>query len=78
MEQESPSTYADKAILTDLLGNSAKVKIISALLSEDFHHMNVTDIARLADVHRSTVYDHLDDLQELDVVVQTREINGVS
>jgi len=30
----------------------------------------------LAGLHRTTVYDHLDDLEELNVVVQTRTVGG--
>lgn len=76
MTQEHAPVYADESLMTTMFGNSAKVKILAALLSEDFHHMNVTDIARLADVHRSTVYDNIDDLQKLGIVAQTREISG--
>jgi DNA-binding transcriptional ArsR family regulator len=34
----------------------------------------VSDIARLAGVARSTVYDHLDDLQELGIVEHTQNV----
>lgn len=50
------------------------MKIVAALLSEDGTDLNVTDIARLAGVARSTVYDHIDELRELGVVEQTRKV----
>ena len=69
-------SYAEGSVLTLLLGNNPKVKILASLLSENDHDINATDIARLAGVSRSTVYRHLDDLQELGVVVHTRDVGG--
>jgi len=66
--------YAEDTPLTHLFGSSARVKIISALLSEDGTDLNTSDIARLAGVARSTVYDHLDDLRELGIVERTRTV----
>lgn len=68
--------YSENTVLTDLFGNSPKVKILSALLSETDQDINVTQIAKLAGVSRSTVYDHLDDLVELNVVEHTRDVGG--
>jgi DNA-binding transcriptional ArsR family regulator len=59
-----------------VFGDSARVKILAAMLSERDHDLNVTDIADLAGVARSTVYDHLDDLRSLELVVKTREVSG--
>jgi DNA-binding transcriptional ArsR family regulator len=66
--------YADDTPLTHLFGSGARVKIVAALLGEDGTDLNVTDIARLAGVARSTVYDHIDELQELGVVEHTRNV----
>lgn len=46
----------------------------AALLGEDATDLNVTDIARLAGVARSTVYNHIDALRELGVVEHTRNV----
>jgi predicted ArsR family transcriptional regulator len=75
-KEKKEETYADGTVLTELLGESPKVKIISALLSENDVDLNITQIADLAGLHRTTVYDHLDDLEDLDVVRQTREVAG--
>lgn len=75
-EPDSADVFAEGTVLTGLFGNHPKVKIIVALLSESQHDLTVTQIADLAGVHRSTVYDHLDDLIALDVVEQTREVSG--
>ncbi|PSP79047.1 hypothetical protein BRC81_06130 [Halobacteriales archaeon QS_1_68_20] len=69
-------TYAEDTALTELFGNGPKVKIIAALLGESDHDLNVTQIAELAGIHRTTVYDHLEDLLELGVVEQTRTVGG--
>ncbi|MCG1004899.1 MULTISPECIES: winged helix-turn-helix domain-containing protein [Halobacterium] len=69
-------TYAEGHALTNLFGESAKTKIIAALLSESDVDLNVTDIADLAGLHRTTVYDHIDDLEALGVIEQTRTVSG--
>jgi DNA-binding transcriptional ArsR family regulator len=68
--------YADGTPLTHVFGDNARVKILSAMLSERDRDLNVTDIANMAGVARSTVYDHLEELQELHLVVETREVGG--
>lgn len=69
-------TYAEGSALTKLFGESAKTKLISALLSENDVDLNVTDMADLAGLHRTTVYDHIDDLEELGIVEHTRTVGG--
>jgi len=54
--------------LITLLSSPARVKIIEAFVQERGRDLSVSDIARLADTARSTVYQHLDDLEELGVV----------
>jgi predicted ArsR family transcriptional regulator len=69
-------TYAEGTALTKLFGDSAKTKLLAALLSESDVDLNVTDLADLAGVHRTTVYDHIDDFVELGIVEQTRTVGG--
>jgi len=66
--------YAEDTPLTYVFGTPARTKIIAALLGESGRDLNTSDIARLAGVARSTVYDHLDDLEALGIVEQTRTI----
>lgn len=79
-EMNSPNgenrAYGEHSALSALLGEGARVLIIAALLSEDHRDMEVKRIAELAGVHRTTVYDHLEDLEDLDVVVNTRSVAG--
>lgn len=71
--------YVEGTPLTALLGDGPKVKLLAALLAEpdpDFDY-TVTQLARLADLSRQTVYSHLPDLEELGVVERT-ESRGAS
>lgn len=62
------NAYAEEAPLTPLLDNSARVKIIGALLSERGNPLNKSDIARLAGVTRQTVKKHVPQLLEMGVI----------
>lgn len=76
MQAQEHESYADDTPLTHVFGDSARVKILAAMLSEQDRDLNVTDIANMAGVARSTVYGHLEELQELHLVVETREVGG--
>ncbi len=65
--------FADDAPLMGLFGKPAKTKIISVFVDEHDETLNVSEIARQAGVARSTVYDHLDRLQELEVITVAQE-----
>lgn len=67
--------FAEQTALTKLLGDHPKVKIMVVLLSES-RDINVSQIAKQAGMSRSTVYNHIDDLLELNVVEKTRELGG--
>jgi DNA-binding transcriptional ArsR family regulator len=74
--RENDDPYPENAPLVHLFGASGKVKIIAALLSERDRDLNVSDIADIGDVARSTVYENIDELREMGVVVKTREVGG--
>lgn len=67
--------YAEQTALTKLLGDHPKVKILSSLLSEG-QDINVSQIADLTGMSRSTVYNHIDELINLNVIEHTRDIGG--
>ncbi|KOX91444.1 hypothetical protein AMS69_18910 [Haloarcula rubripromontorii] len=75
-DPDSEEAYAEDTPLTWAFGDTPKVKIIAALLSEAERDINISDISRLSGVSRSAIYEHLDDLVELGVVAQTREMGG--
>lgn len=59
-----------------LFGQPARTKILAAFVSERGRDLNVSYVADLAGVARSTVYDHLDDLRDLGVIEHTRDEGG--
>lgn len=65
--------FADETPLVVLLGQPARVKIISVLVDERQQDLSISEIARQAGIARSTVYDHLDELVTLGVAEFTRE-----
>lgn len=75
-EQEDVEPYADATPLTWLFGDSPKTKLIAAMLSEADKDINISEISRLSGVSRNTVYEHIDDLVKLNIVIKTREMNG--
>ena len=68
-------SFAEQTALTQLLGDHPKVKILVVLLSEG-RDINVSRIAEQAGMSRTTVYNHIDDLRDLNVVEKTRELGG--
>lgn len=74
--EHGAESAAEGAVLTDVLGPHAKVKILVALLGENDRDLNATEIARLAGVDRSTFYEHLDDLLAYDVIEETRQVGN--
>ncbi|WP_248516331.1 winged helix-turn-helix domain-containing protein [Salinarchaeum laminariae] len=75
-KKEPTGSYAEGTVLTELFGETPKVKIIAALLSESDVDLNVTQIAELAGLHRTTVHGHIDDLRNLEVIEETRKVGG--
>lgn len=71
---DSPE-YTDNAALTMLFGDSPKVKILAVLLKQG-RDTNVSNIADLGGMSRSSVYRHIDMLINLGVVEKTREVGG--
>lgn len=72
----SLDSYADESPFMSLFGQPARTKILAALVSERGRDLNVSYVANLAGVARSTVYDHLDDLLELGVIEHSRDMGG--
>lgn len=66
---DSPEAMLEANPLVRLFGDGARVKLLAVLLQAD-HPMNVTRICELADVNRSTWYDHEDELLESGLVYE--------
>ncbi len=67
---------AENTVLTRALGPHAKVKILTVLIGENDQDLNATEIARLAGIDRSTFYEHVDDLLEYELIVETRTVGN--
>ena len=67
------TTEEKSAPLEAIFGESARASIIGAFVAERGRELSVSDVARLAEVSRSTVYRHIDDLLALGVVEHTRD-----
>lgn len=72
-EIEAAELGPEGSVVIDVLGDHPKTRILLALLTDPDRDYNVTDIARLADTDRSTVYRHIDALLERGLVAQTRK-----
>ena len=60
--------YADDTPLVDLFGESARTRILAAVVGNRQRELNVSELARQAGVARPTVYDHLDDLIDIGAI----------
>lgn len=68
--------FADSHPFMDVFGSPGRTKILAAFVSERNRDITISYIAQLAGIARSTVYDHLDDLEEQGVIKQTREMGN--
>lgn len=62
------SAFADGHPFMDVFGSPGRTKILAAFVSERNREITVSYVAQLAGVARSTVYNHLDDLEEMGVI----------
>jgi len=72
-ETETNEAYADDVPLTHLFGESARTKIIAALVGNKNRDLSASELARQAGIARPTVYEHIDDLAEIGAVDVDRE-----
>ena len=72
MEQEHVGNFIEGTPFDVLFGTPARAKILGVLVAERGRDLSKSEIARQAGIARSTVYDHLDDLERLGVVTHTR------
>lgn len=75
IDSQADSKYTDNAALVQLFGDSPKVKILAVLLQQG-RDTNVSTIAEIGGMSRSSIYRYIDDLIDLGVVEKTREIGG--
>jgi DNA-binding MarR family transcriptional regulator len=59
-------------MLTELFGNYPQVRVLDFLVESRSFDYSLTDIARMSEVARPTLYAMIEDLVELDVIKETR------
>ncbi len=64
----------EETILTHLLGNTPKVKIIDLLLIGKELDYSITDMAEAAGIGRATIYRMLDDMIKKEIIKPTRRL----
>lgn len=64
--------YAEEAPLAALFDAPAKTKLLSVFVAERGRDLSKSDLARMAGLSRQSVYEHLPDLESMDVVEHVR------
>lgn len=72
-QAETTEAFADGTPLVELFGDGARARMLAVFVDERSRDLNVSEIARQAGIARSTVYDHLDSLEDIGVIVHTRK-----
>jgi DNA-binding transcriptional ArsR family regulator len=70
---EADEAFAEGTPLVELFGKPGRTKLISVFVDEQGRDLSVSEAARQAGVARSTVYDHLEYLQDLGIIEEARE-----
>lgn len=76
LDDADSDEYVGGGPLSELFESPARVRIIGAFVAERGRDLSVSDVARLADIARSTVYRHLDDLERLGVIKHSRDVQA--
>lgn len=76
MELVEFDDYPDGTLHIKLFGDNPRGRVLTVLVGKHTTDLSISEIARLAGVSRSTIYDQniIEDLQDLGVVVKTREV----
>lgn len=72
---EEDGSYADDAPLMALFGAPARTKLLSVFVAEKGRELTISDLSRQAGISRTTVYEHIDELLELEVITETGSTN---
>lgn len=59
-------------MLTDLFGDYPQVRVLDFLVESRSYDYSLTDIARMSNVARPTLYAMIEDLVELEIIKETR------
>jgi len=67
-ETQSSEAAVDDTPLLHLFGDSARTRILAAIVQNRDRELNVSELAREAGIARPTAYDHIDDLVEIGAI----------
>jgi len=62
------TNLAEEGPIATLFSGPARTRIIEAFVANSKRELNVSDIARLSDTARSTVYRHIEELEKLKII----------
>lgn len=71
---DADTAFADGHPYMDVFGSPGRTKILAAFVSERGRDITISYVAQLAGVARSTVYDHIEELEDMGVINETREM----
>lgn len=67
-ETKEDTTPAEEGAISVLFGGPARTRIIEAFVANESRELNVSDISRLSDTARSSVYRHIEELEEIGII----------
>jgi len=68
LQDEDGTHLAEEGPIATLFSGPARTRIIEAFVANASRELNVSDIARLSDTARSTVYRHIEELEKLEII----------
>lgn len=71
---DADTAFADGHPYMGVFGSPGRTKILAAFVSERGRDITISYAAQLAGVARSTVYDHIEELENMGVVKETRKM----
>jgi DNA-binding transcriptional ArsR family regulator len=75
MQDTQEAGLAGEGSLATLFSGPARTRIIEAFVANKDRELNVSDVARLSDTARSTVYRHIENLEQLGIIKEI-EVDG--
>jgi len=73
---EVDEPYADDTVLSDVLGDHAKIRILSVMLANPEKDLNASEVARQAGIDRSSFYRNIDSLRAYGLVEIARTVGN--
>lgn len=79
-QTERTGPYGGGEVVHEVLGDHPRTRIVFTLIAQarrgEDHDLNPSDLARMAGLERTTVYNHLDDLVETGIIEESRTVGN--